>query len=80
MYKFLKYYNLPVTIICTKYDKVNRSLRAKQDDVIKKTLSPALGDEIVNFSSITKVGKERVYEIIENILNKNAWINQSFFI
>lgn len=72
MYKFLKYYNLPVTIICTKYDKVGRSLKAKQDDIIKKTLEPALGDEIVNFSSITKVGKERVYEIIENIINKNA--------
>ena len=72
MYKFLKYYNLPVTIVCTKYDKVNRSLRAKQDDLIKKILVPALGDEIVNFSSVTKVGKDRVYEIIENILNKNA--------
>ena len=75
MYKFLKYYNLPVTIVCTKYDKVNRSLRAKQDDLIKKVLVPALGDEIVNFSSVTKVGKDRVYEIIENILNKNAWNN-----
>lgn len=72
MYKFLKYYNLPVTIICTKYDKVNKSLRAKQDDLIKKTLEPALGDEIVNFSSITKYGKERIYEIIENIISKNA--------
>ena len=72
MYKFLKYYNLSVTLVCTKYDKVNRSLRNKQDDVIKKTLNPALGDEIVNFSSITKIGKDRIYEIIENILNKNA--------
>jgi GTP-binding protein len=72
MYKFLKYYNLPVTIICTKYDKVNRSLRVKQDELIKKTLEPALGDEILNFSSVTKIGKERVYEIIENIINKNA--------
>ena len=72
MYKFLKYYNLPVTIICTKYDKVNRSLRVKQDDLVKRTLEPALGDEIVNFSSVTKIGKERVYEIIENIINKNA--------
>ncbi len=66
MYKFLKYYNIPVTIVATKYDKVNRSLRDKQDDLIKSTLSPALGDEIINFSSITKLGKERVYEIIEN--------------
>lgn len=72
MYKFLKYYNLSVTIICTKYDKVNRSLRVKQDDLIKKTLNPALGDEIVNFSSVTKVGKERVYEIIENIVTKSS--------
>ena len=66
MYKFLKYYNLPVTIVTTKFDKVNRSLRDKQNDLIKKTLMPALGDEIINFSSVTKLGKDRVYEIIEN--------------
>ena len=70
MYKFLKYYNIPVTIVATKYDKVNRSLRDKQDELIKNTLNPALGDEIVNFSSITKMGKERLYEIIENCLAK----------
>ena len=72
MYKFLKYYNLSVTIVCTKYDKVNRGLRAKQDDVIKNTLNPSLGDEIVNFSSVTKLGKKNIYEIIENVMNKNA--------
>ena len=66
MYKFLKYYNLPVTIVTTKFDKVNRSLRDKQNDLIKKTLMPALGDEIINFSSVTKLGKERVYDIIAN--------------
>jgi len=66
MYDFLKYYNMPCTIVATKYDKVNRSLREKQDDLIKKTISPALGDQIVNFSSVTKVGKERIYEIIES--------------
>ncbi|MBQ6284700.1 MAG: YihA family ribosome biogenesis GTP-binding protein [Bacilli bacterium] len=70
MYKFLKYYNIPVTIVATKHDKVNRSLREKQDDVIKNTLNPALGDEIVNFSSVTKIGKERIYEIIENYYEK----------
>ena len=72
MYKFLKYYNLPVTISCTKYDKVNRSARIKQDELIKNTLTPDLGDEIVNFSSVTKFGKDRIYEIIENIINKNS--------
>ncbi len=71
MYKFLKYYNIPVTIVATKYDKVNRSLREKQNDVIKNTLNPDLGDEIINFSSITKLGKDRIYEIIENILKSS---------
>ena len=71
MYKFLKYYNLPVTIVCTKYDKVNRSLRMKQDDLVKKALNPSLGDEIVNFSSITKIGKD----IFINYLN-----GPSFFV
>ncbi len=70
MYKFLKYYNLPVTIVATKHDKVNRSLRDKQDDLIKKTLVPALGDEIINFSSVTKVGKDRVYDIISSYFQK----------
>lgn len=70
MYNFLKYYNLPTTIVTTKYDKVNRSAREKQDDLIKKTISLALGDEIVNFSSVTKVGKDRIYGIIESYLNK----------
>lgn len=70
MYKFLKYYNLPVTIVATKYDKVNRSLREKQDDLIKKTLVPALGDEIINFSSVTKLGKDRIYDIIDNYFEK----------
>ena len=71
MYKFLIYYNLPVTIVATKYDKVNRSLREKQDELIKKTLNPALGDEIINFSSVTKIGKDRIYEIIESYFEKD---------
>ncbi len=68
MYDFLKYYNLPVTVIATKYDKIKRSLRDKQDLLIKNTLDVDLGDEIVNFSSVTKVGKERVYEIIKSYI------------
>lgn len=66
MYNFLKYYNLKCIIVATKYDKVNRSLRDKQDEIIKSTLNPVEGDEIVNFSSITKIGKDKIYEIIEN--------------
>jgi GTP-binding protein len=70
MYDFLKYYNLPVTVVTTKYDKVKKSMRDKQDGLIKNTLDIDLGDEIVNFSSVTKFGKERIYEIIESYIDK----------
>jgi GTP-binding protein len=34
MYNFLKYYNLPVTIVATKVDKVSRNDREKQSESI----------------------------------------------
>ena len=72
MYSFLKYYNLPVSVICTKYDKVGKSAKVKQDKLINDTLDIALGDEVINYSSVTKYGRERVYEIIENyVTDKN---------
>lgn len=70
MYTFLKYYNLPVTIVCTKYDKIKKSQREKQDKLMKTAFELALGDEIINFSSVTKVGKERIYEIIDSYQSK----------
>lgn len=69
MYNFLKYYNLPVTIICTKFDKVGKGSKVKQDKIINDTLDIALGDEIINYSSVTKYGRERVYQILDNYLS-----------
>lgn len=66
MYNFLKYYNLPVTIVATKYDKVKRSLKVKQDKLINDSLDIALGDELVNYSTVTKVGKDKIYSIIDS--------------
>ncbi len=66
MYNFLKYYNVPVTVVCTKYDKVNKSLRDKQDKLIRDSFDISLGDEIINFSSLSKVGRPRIYEIIDS--------------
>ena len=72
MYNFLKYYHLPVTIVCTKYDKVNKSARDKQDKLIKDSFDISLGDEVINFSSLTKVGKDRIYAIIDSYDNKES--------
>ncbi len=68
MYDFLKYYNLPVTIVCTKYDKVKKSGRSKQDKLISSILDISMGDDIVNFSKVTKFGRDKIIEIMESKL------------
>lgn len=69
MYNFLKYYNNDVEVIATKYDKVNKSGRNKQDKVIRDTLNLPDDKPFIPFSTITKKGKEEVYKIIEDNLN-----------
>ena len=71
MYNFLKYYNIDVEVVATKYDKVNKSSRGKQDKVIKDTLNLPDDKPFIPFSTITKKGKEEVYKIIEDNLNPN---------
>ncbi len=71
MYDYLKYYNLPVTIIATKYDKVKSSSRDKQEKLIKTTLKLKENDSLILFSSITKKGREEVYRKIDEKLTSN---------
>ncbi len=69
MYDFLKYYNLPVTVVCTKYDKIKKSQKEKQNKLIENTIDLALGDEIIYFSKITKVGRDKIIKVMESKLN-----------
>ena len=67
MYKYLKHYNIPVSIICTKLDKVKRNLHEKQINLISKTLEVSK-EELILFSSVTKTGKQDVYsQIIDKL-------------
>lgn len=66
MYDFLKYYNLPVTVVCTKYDKIKKTGRDKQNKLIENTIDIAYGDEIVYFSKVTKVGRDKIIEVINS--------------
>ncbi len=68
MFNFLKYYNLSVTIVATKYDKVKTSAREKQDKVINNFFELKENDNIIFFSSITKKGKDEIYNRIEECL------------
>ena len=69
MYNFLKYYNIPVTIVATKVDKVGGSKMDKNKKVILDTLNLVVGDDLVLFSGVTKLGKEEVLNKIDTLIN-----------
>lgn len=70
MYNFLKYYNIPVTVVATKADKVSGSKKEKNLKDVLHTLDLVLGDDLVVFSSTTKLGVKEVLKKIEDILNE----------
>lgn len=67
MYNFLKYYKVPVTIIATKADKVGGSKKEKNLKIILDTLDLVVGDDLVVFSSITKLGVKEVLQKLEEL-------------
>lgn len=69
MYNFLKYYNIPVTVIATKADKVTGSKKSHNLNQIMNTLDLVIGDDLVVFSSVTKLGVKDVLKKIDDIIN-----------
>lgn len=64
MYDYLKFYNIPVTIVCTKVDKVSKNNHAKNKQIIMKELNIQNEQELILFSSVTKTGKNEIYDEI----------------
>ena len=69
MYEYLKYYNIPVTIVCTKVDKVTKNNQEKNKKIKLKELKLDNDKDIVLFSSLTKTGKNEIYDELEKYLN-----------
>jgi len=69
MYNFLKYYNLPVTVIATKADKVGGSKKQKNLKILLDTLDLVVGDDLVVFSSVNKLGVKEILQKIEDSIN-----------
>ena len=69
MYNFLKYYNLPVTVVATKADKVSGSRKEKMlRDTLKK-LDLVMGDDLVVFSSVSKLGVKEILMKIDDLVS-----------
>lgn len=68
MFNYLKHYQIPVTIVATKIDKVGVTQHQKQRSMILNELELPVGDEFVMFSNITKEGRAEIYDRIERII------------
>lgn len=68
MYEFLKHYNIPVTIVATKADKVGVTQQQKQRNLILEELELVMGNEFVLFSNVTKIGRDDIHAKIERTI------------
>lgn len=68
MYQYLKYYDIPVTIIVNKADKVGGSRREKNLKLIRETIDIIAGDDVIEFSSLSKKGRDEVLDKISSLL------------
>ncbi|AFA48960.1 ribosome biogenesis GTP-binding protein YihA/YsxC [Acetobacterium woodii] len=68
MYEWLVHYGLNPLIIGTKADKISKINQKKSVNRIANILNLRSAQEVILFSSETKLGKEVVWEHIENVL------------
>lgn len=65
MYHWIVENGFQPIIIATKLDKIHRSQVTKQLKLIKQSLEVVEGTPIIPFSSVTKQGREEIWEFIE---------------
>lgn len=68
IYDFLKQQNILTIIIATKMDKVKRNDIKKQEKIISECLKITVNDYIIISSSITKVGYDKIIDLIGKII------------
>lgn len=65
MYQWILEQGFQPVIIATKLDKLKRSQVPKQLKVLKEGLQLAPGTKLIPFSSVTKQGREEIWEYVE---------------
>ena len=68
MYDYLKYFDLPILIIATKFDKLPKNKRQQAISRVKKSMNIDQTDNIIPFSAITGEGKEQAWQVIKQYL------------
>lgn len=64
MYNFLKHFELPVIVVCTKQDKIPKSKIQRHLKIVRETIDFDPSDTLVDFSAINKNNISQVMESI----------------
>lgn len=65
MYEWIVHHGFYPVIIATKLDKINRSQVQKHMKMLKDTLKVEAGTPMIPFSSVTKQGRDEIWDLIE---------------
>ncbi|MEB6611315.1 ribosome biogenesis GTP-binding protein YihA/YsxC [Staphylococcus pasteuri] len=68
MYNYLKHFDIPTLIICTKEDKIPKGKVQKHLTNIKHKLDLEDGDTIVSYSSVKNNKQQQIWDLIESYL------------
>lgn len=71
MYDWILHNGYEPIIIATKLDKIKRSQVAKHVKQIRTGLDVVPGTQILPFSSLTKQGRDEIWEVIESLLGED---------
>lgn len=72
MYNWISGQGYQPIIIATKLDKINRSQIQKQVKLIRTALKAGQDVLIIPFSATTKQGRDEIYEILDDIIEKET--------
>lgn len=70
MYEWILHQGFEPIIIATKMDKINRSQLQKHLKMIREGLQVVKGTTIIPYSSLTKQGREEIYELLDSYLRE----------
>lgn len=68
MYNYLKHFDIPTLVICTKEDKIPKGKISKHLNNIKNKLDLEADDYIMSYSSIKNNNQQKVWDIIEQYI------------
>ena len=68
MYEWFTHYGFNPIIIATKADKISRAQVNRNVNIIKKKLKVMEGTPVIPFSSLTKQGRDEIWELIDSFV------------